>query len=370
MAETAQHPMAEAAPARRAIVHPWVDFLCLGGLTFILFPILLVLPERFRPELIFLAWAVSDLINHPHFAASYQIYYRGFRAKAFGDVLSPGMRLRYQFAGIWAPAALAAYLISGALLANPQMLGWAANLMFFLVGWHYVKQGYGMLIVDSVFQRCFFNETEKTVLRWNAYACWIVYWLAGNWVIDQRDLWGFGYYSLPVPVWVIVCAAVVAGVSTLLSFRIFALRLSQGQGLPLTGVMSYVVTIYIWLIGFHQPMTLLVIPALHSLQYLLIVGRFEANRAKQLGEAGKPGKWPVARFATLAVVLGLSGFWWVPKLLELTVRYDAEVYGGAVFLFMFWVFINIHHYLLDNVMWRRENPEARTYLFGGGGKPG
>jgi hypothetical protein len=35
-----------------------------------------------------------------------------------------------------------------------------------------------------------------------------------------------------------------------------------------------------------------------------------------------------------------------------------------MFLFVFWICINVHHYFLDNVMWRRENPDTRKYLFG------
>ena len=34
-----------------------------------------------------------------------------------------------------------------------------------------------------------------------------------------------------------------------------------------------------------------------------------------------------------------------------------------MFLFVFWIFINVHHYFLDNVMWRRENPDTKKYLF-------
>jgi hypothetical protein len=29
-----------------------------------------------------------------------------------------------------------------------------------------------------------------------------------------------------------------------------------------------------------------------------------------------------------------------------------------------WLFINIHHYLLDNVMWRKGNPSVAKHLFG------
>jgi hypothetical protein len=31
---------------------------------------------------------------------------------------------------------------------------------------------------------------------------------------------------------------------------------------------------------------------------------------------------------------------------------------------MFYIFINVHHYFLDNVMWRRGNPDVQQYIFG------
>ena len=44
------------------------------------------------------------------------------------------------------------------------------------VGWHYVKQGYGILIVDSVQKRLMFSGRAKILLRANGYACWMVAW--------------------------------------------------------------------------------------------------------------------------------------------------------------------------------------------------
>jgi len=31
---------------------------------------------------------------------------------------------------------------------------------------------------------------------------------------------------------------------------------------------------------------------------------------------------------------------------------------------VFWTFINVHHYVIDNVIWRADNPETRAHLFG------
>ena len=73
-----------------------------------------------------------------------------------------------------------------------------------------------------------------------------------------------------------------------------------------------------------------------------------------------------ALFVLVGIAMGFFGFWWVPLYLDSVVPYDRETFGGHMFLFMFWVFINVHHYFLDNVMWRRENPDTSRYLFSHG----
>jgi hypothetical protein len=148
----------------------------------------------------------------------------------------------------------------------------------------------------------------------------------------------------------------------------------RGGSAPLNGTIAYLVSLYLWLVFVGiNPFFLLIIPAFHSLQYTLVVWRYRLNRerdtpeARLTAEAGTlPGKslWRLARFAAIGLVLGLVGFWGAPMLLDRIVPYDSEVFGTALFLFMFWIFINVHHYFLDNVMWRRENPEMGKYLFG------
>jgi hypothetical protein len=61
--------------------------------------------------------------------------------------------------------------------------------------------------------------------------------------------------------------------------------------------------------------------------------------------------------------LGLLGFWLLPIIAGTLIPYDRGLYGASLFLFVAWVFLNIHHYFIDNVIWRRENPEAKAYLF-------
>ena len=60
----------------------------------------------------------------------------------------PVLRARYVVAGVVVPIALVLFFVVSVLRSDAVMLGYGANIMPFLVGWHYVRQGYGMLIVD------------------------------------------------------------------------------------------------------------------------------------------------------------------------------------------------------------------------------
>ena len=70
-----------------------------------------------------------------------------------------------------------------------------------------------------------------------------------------------------------------------------------------------------------------------------------------------------AAFVTIGVILGYIGFWGAPEKLGSLVPYDTDVFGAALYVFVVWIFINVHHYFLDNVMWRRENPDTKRHLF-------
>src|SRR5262249_28387798 len=105
---------------------------------------------------------------------------------------------------------------------------------------------------------------------------------------------------------------------------------------------------------------------------LVVVWRYQLNRTKAAPDsASRPfgsgpsiGALRFGLFLALGVLFGWLGFWAVPKWLNGAVAYDHKIFGQSVFLFVFWIFINVHHYFLDNVMWRRENPETRRFLFG------
>src|SRR5947209_9121271 len=194
---------ARAATARPGYLFgPVFDFLALGGASiFVCGAIALLLPKGIpTTQQAVLVTILMTIINQPHFAHSYQMFYRNFREKAFGETYPVALRFRYIAAGLVIPAALVCFLAGAAFAGSARVVAYGANAMFFLVGWHYVKQGYGILIVDSVQKRMTFNERAKAVLRANGYACWFVSWLALNHAVSTRyGYLGLTYFTLPLP---------------------------------------------------------------------------------------------------------------------------------------------------------------------------
>ncbi len=371
--------VARAPAGGRYLFGPVVDFLCLGGGTFLVLPVLLLLPvDVYRPSVAAVMMFAAHFINHPHFAHSYQIFYRNFAAKVRGHGYSRGMRIRYIVAGIVVPIGLTAFFAASVLAGDARVLGYGANIMGFFVGWHYVKQGYGMLMVDAVLKKRFFQNTEKKVFLLNSYAVWVLAWLKFNVVAAENAMWGLKYYTFPIPDMAVTIATVAAVATSLMAVWTLAQAWRKNGGsLPYNGVMAYGLSLYLWLLFARvHPLFLLVIPALHSLQYLVVVWRYESNYEKAKPNAQKIpdvkliGRWigrqyrlSFGAFVFLGGLLGFLGFWFAPMFLQVVVPYDKGVFGASLFLFIFWIFINVHHYFLDNVMWRKGNPDVQRFLF-------
>lgn len=374
---SADAPAPRAATPGKYLFGPVADFLMLGGSAFLILPVLFLVPLEYEGLLAATMVFVAYLVNYPHFAHSYQIFYRNFARKVSGDGYDRRLQLRYIFAGIVVPLIMGAFFVYGAATSDTRLLGFAANAMFFFVGWHYVKQGYGMLMVDAVLKRKFFDERDKKVLLVNSYAVWILAWLQTNMAVTQGQYYGLQYYTFAAPSWIVDLALLAAVASTATTILMLVNRWRRNGGaLPYNGIVAYVASLYLWiLIARINPLWLLVVPALHSLQYLAVVWRYQTNVERDVADAEKDlepkalsALGPLYRLRVLGFIvggaaLGYLGFWLIPFVLTALIPYDKAVLGSSLFFFIVLIFINVHHYFLDNVMWRRGNPEVSKYLF-------
>jgi len=354
---------------KRNLVSPMWDFLLLGGgsaIAFLLIKLIFAASEEKEGVAVSFAFTLflANLINHPHFAHSYQIFYSNFREKIASEKYEKSLRARYFVVGIILPPLIIGGLLCALLLELPRVLGLAANAMFFFVGWHYVKQGYGMAMLDAALQRRFFNSTEKKILLHNAYAAWIFSWVLINFALQDSaaKYFGVSYFVVPVPVWLLAIAAAGCIWFSCRFFLMLARRFRSDAPLPFNGVVAYVVTLYVWLL-FRDPIVILWIPLFHSLQYLTVVWRFKINKTfSEKNSLSRPA-FRMAIFAAVGFGLGYLGFWQFPEWLDSNVPYNKEIFGTSAFFYISWIFINVHHYFIDSIMWRKGNMDVMKYLF-------
>ncbi|MGE0528513.1 MAG: hypothetical protein AB7P49_15700, partial [Bdellovibrionales bacterium] len=118
-----------------------------------------------------------------------------------------------------------------------------------------------------------------------------------------------------------------------------------------------------------HPMFMHMIPFFHSLQYLLFVYAFRRNKVEaqieypNTPEGRKKRLTGLYGYLLVPAITGALLMYIIPRYLDQVSAPHSSLFGATPFYFSFLIFINIHHYFIDNVIWRGDNEEMRTYLF-------
>ncbi len=370
--------MTSAAPAQTAEAdrpsEGWgervVEAMAVGGATLFLFPVSYFLRttvglDRSALAVSVLALHAARVINDPHFSVTYVLFYRGARNRALGPGLTRTQRARYVFVGAVVPIALVSWAALALALRSAQSLGWMVELMFLLVGWHYAKQGFGVLTVLSARRGVRFTDSERTVILAHCYAAWAFAWASPSGDAGRFQEKGVVYWGPAHPAWLELATGVVLLISSVALVRALVTKLRRERRLPGVPLAAFLITLWVWTIGSEvDPLVQYAIPALHSVQYFYFVWLMRRNEA--LGHQGAPTFGPpvgtqLALLALTAVGLGWLMLRGLPALLDDMVALGdpSGALGVTPFFAAFAVVINIHHYFMDNVIWRRDNPETR-----------
>ncbi|HVZ32633.1 MAG TPA: hypothetical protein VG963_09415, partial [Polyangiaceae bacterium] len=140
----------------------------------------------------------------------------------------------------------------------------------------------------------------------------------------------------------------------------------QGLQPLLMPLVAFLCSVWIWVVySSFDPLVRYLIPALHCLQYLYFVWLMQGNEALERERAPFFGPSLAARLGMLAwsaLGLGVVLFHALPSLLDQNLV-SAEVarsgLGPTPYFAALYAFVNIHHFLMDAVLWRRENPLTR-----------
>jgi hypothetical protein len=358
----------EVKASKEHFIHPFVDVMMMGGLS-ILFYLgmhFFVEPSNNINRISWTMFYLSFAVNYPHFMASYVILYKENSHKILKD-------WKFIWAGIVAPVCLLGgmfFLTQMSLTKNNnEFLSFLPNLMYFLVGHHYVKQIYGCVLVCSAKKKFYLSELEKNVLRGAMFSIWGLSFISSNIYQGSNSFYGVGYSTFNLnPVWQTVAYASV-GIFTALLGALFVKRyVKDGKVLPLTA-WAALLSIYVWYLPtLGHAHYFYMIPFFHSLQYLLFTNTFAKNKASSEAKIHKEESQKrlsflksFTFFTALTIVTGFLAWEYVPKLLD--TNYPLNPFLGAtMWMFYFQFFLNVHHYLIDGVIWRRDSDAVVKHL--------
>jgi hypothetical protein len=340
--------VAGAATPPAAIISPFVDTLCTGGLSLlVLVPLLiagrsdaLILDPRLQ------AW-IGALVNMPHFLASYRMVYRtrdSIRA--------------HPWAAIYVPTLLVICCIGAVVASRWTDIPVSALLTISstYLAWHYTGQAWGMTATFTFLDGNPFNQRERRLVRGSLIIlmAWHVVWFYHL---------GYEHYIDITPVYKALTAlSAIALAMGLTGFTLHKAR--TGRIAPLRAWIPWI-AIFVW----YGAMARVGLPALfivqiaHALQYLIFPVRVEVNRTQRTASRDAV----VTHMAVYLVVL-LAGSIVAAILLPLGAMAVVTIWLGSrpgeLVALAISSFFNIHHYFTDGVVWKLRNPAVRQDLFG------
>jgi hypothetical protein len=347
-AEASKRTRAKPAAQTASIFNPVVDFLLVGGLSLIvLVPVLL----SGRSDLLFVGAGaqafIATAINMPHFMASYRLVYG-----------SREMILRHKWASIYIPAILVVY-IAVALWDAPHSPALVIVLVAVASGylaWHYTGQVWGMMASYSYLAGTRFEPVERVLIRTGLriLLAWHVSWFLYTQLRNPE---------LVRPLYVLISAGTVVAFA-LGAVGIFLVRRRIGRLPPARALVAWL-AIFVWYAAMaRDPRALFWVQIAHALQYLAFPIRVEMNRTAKAPNASP--RRVALHMATYCVVL-LAVSIAVAQLVPLSAMgVLGNIFGeepGRAAPILLLMFINIHHYFTDGVIWKIADPEVRRDLF-------
>ena len=302
----------------------------------------------------------AALVSAAHFGMSYRL--------AYGHKAAEARTRRVPL--IVAPATLAVVLIgiAGVALAlgeravHPTTAAFV-SLVYLLTTWHYVKQVYGVVRVGARYRGISLTPREASILRYGLYPMW---YLGAARIFVKSSGARFGQYQLGLqllPHWTVNvarAAAVAGGLG--IGWVIYGVSKRHSVRPPALMVAPNVAA-FLWLLVPADFATLtLALGALHAVQYLACCSRVELSRVEtsRVETAGATSLLTPTRWFEMLGGAACGGFLlsnWLPSVLGRVFDRPAL---PLMFAALFFVFLNLHHYIIDAVVWRSSGDVVRS----------
>ena len=144
-----------------------------------------------------------------------------------------------------------------------------------------------------------------------------------------------------------------------MAYEVFWKNYKERGRTPGVNMVVPLVALYVWWLPITRQYEFyfLLTPLFHSLQYLAFVYKMEDTRLRGLDH-------PEIRGTVLALGIVVAG-WMAFEFLPNEIDPALGTFNSWQMFFFFtaaMLFINIHHYFIDNVLWRFRDPEVQKYL--------
>lgn len=190
---------------------------------------------------------------------------------------------------------------------------------------------------------------------------WWVTWLYSNCSVGTYQFYNLTIHRLGLPYALFQISYVVVGLVFVAVVAMSVAKYYKENQLPTANFLVPMVALLLWHIPlFGNPQFFVVIALFHSLQYFPFVAKVESARYRKNKETHPYRK--LLMFYAIMVGIGFLSFEFIPHFLDRSANTISGV-GISYFIIAFLAFINIHHYFIDNVLWRFKNKEVRELLF-------
>jgi hypothetical protein len=382
---------------RGALPEKIFAFLMLGGASIIMMALLafLRMPQilMFDSTRIFLQWLTSTLFvfilifSYPHFIWSYRCAYQqgfGFIGRHILPlVVAPVVLLSLicVCVGSWnEPVTTLPWVphIDNTLHSFGFDLHWSlyrgcgqlllANLFIFqtiMAVQHYCMQAYGVAIQGSLDVGFSITKQQKMIVRLNLYALAAMNLFSGYTFFAFFNTSNFVYHPVQFPQFFgVIAIFFFVATGALLIFKIVVPVYKQTSKLPPMVASLPIISVWLWLQPFSQPFgyQAWVVPLAHGAQYLFFALRIENARL----DTNKRTNWLkfsgvrtlfIAGMALMLIAIGFLSFNYLPVLFDQ--KHFIPGLNGNFFLLAAFIFISLHHYFVDAVLWK---PDSQTRM--------
>ncbi len=352
MQAAAQTPPAPRAATSAYFVNPAVDFALAGGLSIIVFLLVVVFRRPQRTDAIILAAAqLSWVVNWPHFSATNFRLYRSWeniRQYPLTALFIPWVILAVVAAALWSPQVLAPYFIKLFLIWSP---------------YHFCAQTIGVTLIYLRRSGVQVRPWERRVLVSMVYSTLFTLLVRSEVKPETLEYYGIHYMSFGLPAWFLPVAGVLTVATSAGLVACFVLWCRRaGRLLPVVLLVPAAAQ-YLWFAGgWLWPSFIEFVPFFHSLQYLLIAWSLQLKEQRDRHDI-TPSRRFVLVESTRWYVLNIAGgallFFFLPQWLSKGMRLPLPFTTGV-----FIAGVQIHHFFVDGVIWKLKRTTVSSPLMG------